>query len=166
MNLTNAKLLYTLNLLLKDLGELKYFLGLEVVRSSQAIVISQAKYVSDILKDVGMLHCKPTSFPLPQSLYLTSDCGDLFSDSDIYRILLGRLLYINLTRLGISYAIQHFSQFMSMSKKPHCEATLHVLGYLKGILTQGLYLPVTDAFHLTTYCDSNWTSCFYSRKSF
>lgn len=102
-----------------------------------------------------MIYYKPTSFPLPKGLHLTPDYRDLLSEPDVYRRLLGRLLYVNLTRSDINYAAQHISQFMSMPKKPHWEVALHVLRYLKGTLHQGLYFPVIDNLHLTTYHNLN-----------
>ncbi|XP_043810935.1 uncharacterized mitochondrial protein AtMg00810-like [Manihot esculenta] len=150
---------------IKDLGPMKYFLGLEVARSSHATIISQTKFICDVLKDVGMLQCKPASSPLPQGLHLTPDSGEPLSEPDMYRRLLGRLLYINLTRPDICYAVQHLSQFMNKPRKPHWEAALHVLRYLKGSLHQGLYFPVTDDLSLSAYCDSDWAACTYSCKS-
>ena len=60
--------------------------------------------------------------------------GEILDEPDMYRRLIGRLLYISLTRPDICYAVQHLSQFMSMSRKPHWEAAMHVLRYLKGTL--------------------------------
>ena len=150
---------------IKDLGPMKYFLGLEIARSSQATILSQTKYISDVLKDAGMFYCKPASCPLPQGLHLTPDSGEILDEPDMYRRLIGRLLYINLTRPDICYAVQHLSQFMSMSRKPHWEAALHVLRYLKGTLYQGLHYPVSNDLCLNAYCDSDWAACAYSRKS-
>ncbi|XP_021617918.1 uncharacterized mitochondrial protein AtMg00810-like [Manihot esculenta] len=150
---------------IKDLGPMKYFLGLEVARSSHATIISQTKFICDVLKDACMLQCKPASSPLPQGLHLTPDSGEPLSKPDMYRMLLGRLLYINLTRPDICYAVQHLSQFMNKPRKPHWEAALHVLRYLKGSLHQGLYFPMSDDLSLSAYCDSDWAACTYSGKS-
>ncbi|XP_021621510.1 uncharacterized mitochondrial protein AtMg00810-like [Manihot esculenta] len=150
---------------IKDLGFLKYFLGLEVARSSTATLLSQTKYISDILRDAGMHSCKPASFPLPEGLHLSLDIGDILPDPHLYRRLIGRLLYVNLTWPDLSYAVQHLSQFMHQPRKPHWEAAMHVLRYLKGTIHQGLCFPVTATMPLTAYCDSDWASCPFSRKS-
>ncbi|XP_021623921.1 uncharacterized mitochondrial protein AtMg00810-like [Manihot esculenta] len=150
---------------IKDLEPMKYFLGLEVARSTQTTILSQTKYISDVLKDAGMFYCKPASCPLPQGLHLSPYSGEILDEPDMYQRLLGRLLYINLTRPNICYAVQHLSQFMSMPRKPHWEAALHVLRYLKGTLYQGLHYPVSNDLCLNAYCDSDWAACTYSRKS-
>ncbi|XP_021624636.2 uncharacterized mitochondrial protein AtMg00810-like [Manihot esculenta] len=163
--ITKCKLALHSKFTVKDLGPMKYFLGLEIARSNQATFISQTKYISDVLKDAGMFNCKPASCPLPQGLHLSPDTREPFDTPDMYRRLLGRLLYINLTRPDICYAVQHLSQFMSMPRKPHWEAALHLLRYLKGSLQQGLYFPVSADMSLNAYCDSDWAACTHSRKS-
>lgn len=64
--------------IIMDIGPLKYFLSLKVVRSFKATIISETKFISDVLKDIGMMHCKPTLFLLPQWLHLTLNTGDPF----------------------------------------------------------------------------------------
>lgn len=149
----------------KDLGPLKYFLSLKVARSSKATIISQTKFISDVLKNAGVMHCKSTSFLFPQGLHLTPYSRGPTYEPEIYRRLLGRLLYVNLARPNISYTVQHLSQFMNVPRKPHWEAVLYVLRYLKGALHQGLYYSVADTFSLIAYCDSDWASCSYYKKS-
>lgn len=119
---------------IKVLGFLKYILGLEVARSSTATMLSQIKFISYILKDASTMGCKPTSFPLPKALYLSPESRDLLPEILAYRRLIGRLLYVNLTRPYIYYIVQHLIQFMNIPRKPYWEASLYVLKYLKGTL--------------------------------
>jgi len=117
---------------IKDLGLARYLLGIEISRTNFGTFLNQRKYILDILHDAGLTAAKPTKFPLPQSLKLSSITRPPLPDPTSYGRLIGRLLYLTLTRPDISYAIQHLYQFLQQSTKPHYQAALHVLRYLKG----------------------------------
>lgn len=112
---------------IKDLGFGRYFLGIEIAGSPHGTLLNQRKYIIDILPDVGLLGCKPAPSPLPTGLKLSIDSGDTLPNPEQYRRLIGRLLYLNLTRPDFSYAVQHLSQFLSAPKKPIMDAAVHVL---------------------------------------
>jgi len=95
---------------------MRYFLGIEVARSSAGTLLNQRKYLLDILKDVGLTACKPTTFPLPTHLKPSIDKGDPLPNPEIYRRLIGRLLYLNITWPDIAYSVQHLSQFFSQPR--------------------------------------------------
>ena len=101
---------------LKDLGDLKYFLGLEVAKSAKGIALCQRKYTLEVLNDVGMLGCKPAKTPKEQSLKLSQLEGEELKDPNTYRRLIGRLLYLTITRPDITFAIHKLSQYMSKPK--------------------------------------------------
>ena len=86
---------------IKDLGKLKYFLGIEVARSPVGIALSQWKYVLDILAECGLTGCKPVAFPMEQQHKLSLDLGDVCTDLGEYRRLIGRLLYLTITHPDI-----------------------------------------------------------------
>ena len=88
----NTKLFLSRQFKLKDLGQLKYFLGIEVARSWNGISLSQRKYALDILNDTGFLGAKPSRFPLDQNVSLTQSDGKLLEDESAYRRLVGRLI--------------------------------------------------------------------------
>ncbi|KAL5543804.1 hypothetical protein UlMin_007588 [Ulmus minor] len=94
---------------LKDLGDVKFFLGLEIAKSFAGICVSQRKYVLDLLSDFGYLGCKPATTPMEANLKLSADEGTTLSDASMYRRLLGKLLYLKLTRPDISYAVGRLS---------------------------------------------------------
>ncbi|CAL8161902.1 unnamed protein product [Prunus armeniaca] len=150
---------------IKDLGDLKYFLGIEVSRSKREIFISQQKYTLDILKDVGLLGACPYDFPMEQKLKLTPTDGDLLHDLAHYRRLVGQLIYLTVARSDIVYLVHILSQFMHRPRKPHLEAVLRVLRYLKGSPDQGLLFPSKNNLKLTAFCDSDWASCPTMRRS-
>jgi hypothetical protein len=148
----------------KYLGDLKYFLGIEVSRSKKGISISQRKYTMEILKDGGFLGAKPVSFPMEQNMKL-SDSGELLKDPSQYRRLVGRLIYLTITRPDITYSVHVLSRFMHAPRKPHMEAALRILRYLKNSPGQGLFFPSQNDLSLRAFSDSDWAGCPISRRS-
>ena len=94
---------------MKDLGLARYFLGIEIARSSTGNFLNQRKYILDILADAGLTAAKPAKFPMAKGLKLSAETGVLLEDPEFYRKIFGRLLYLTLTRPDISYVVQHLS---------------------------------------------------------
>ncbi|KAL0409333.1 UNVERIFIED_CONTAM: Retrovirus-related Pol polyprotein from transposon RE1 [Sesamum radiatum] len=107
-------------LTIKDLGLAKYFLGLELARSSHGLLVTQQKYITDILMDAHLLDAKAVTTPLPPGLHLTSDSGALLYDPRRYRRLVGHLLYLGFTRPDISFAAQQLKTIVSPIGKLLC----------------------------------------------
>lgn len=164
---------------IRDLGRLKYFLGIEFARSTKGIYLNQRKYALELIKDVGVSGSKPFDTPIEQHQKLTTIQLDslisqsnsilpddsLLSDREAYQRLVGRLVYLTITCPDICYVVQHLSQFMHSPKKSHMDAALRVVKYLKGSPGLGILLPSTGSMNVFAYCDSDWASCPMSRRS-
>ncbi|CAH9094281.1 unnamed protein product [Cuscuta europaea] len=150
---------------IKDLGSMKYFLGIEIARNPTGIFLGQRKYVMDILSETGLLGAKPVSFPMIQNHGLQLDDGPLCENPEQYRRLVGKLIYLTLTRPDISYSVHILSQFMQCPRIAHWEAVVRVLRYLKAHPGQGIFLRRDSDLSLTGFCDSDWASCPTTRRS-
>lgn len=150
---------------MKDLGDLHYFLGLEIHRSQSGFFVSQQKYTLDLLEEYNLLHTKPLSLPLDIHLKLTPEKGDLLSDSQIYQRLLGRLIYLTITRPDITFAVHLLAQYMQKPTTAHLQAARRLLRYLLKNPAQGILFTSNSAAQVTAYCDSDWASCATSRRS-
>jgi len=150
---------------MKDLGELRYFLGLEIVRTAQGLFVSQKKYITDLVREYNLAHSKPMKLPLHTQVKLTATSGTPLSQPEQYRRLIGKLLYLTLTRPDVSYAVQLLSQYLQSPTTAHMQAALHVVRYLKGSPGQGILMANTSAAQLTAFCDSDWASCPDTRRS-
>ncbi|GJY56807.1 retrovirus-related pol polyprotein from transposon TNT 1-94 [Tanacetum coccineum] len=112
---------------IKDLRLAKYFMGIEICRTQHGTYLNHRKYILDLLSDARLTGAKPATFPLPTQLKLSLDKGTPLSDESSYKILVGRLLYLTMTRPDISHVVQHLSQFVSASKDVHMQAATHLI---------------------------------------
>lgn len=112
-----------------------------------------------------MLNVKPLHLPMDTHLKLTPDKGDPLPDPTIYQRLLGKLIYLTITRHDISFTVQLLSQYMHQPTTVHFQAGKRLLRYLCGTLSQGIFLASKSGAQLTAYCDSDWASCPVTRRS-
>ncbi|RVW88304.1 Retrovirus-related Pol polyprotein from transposon RE1 [Vitis vinifera] len=122
----------------KDLGKLKYFLGIEIAQSSSGVVLSQRKYALDILEETGMLDCKPVDTPMDPNVKLVPGQGEPLGDPGRYRRLVGKLNYLTITRPDISFPVSVVSQFLQSPCDSHWDVVIRILRYIKSSPGQGV----------------------------
>ena len=147
---------------LKDLGILKYFLGLEVARNTKGISLCQRKYTIKVLSDAGFLASKPVYTPMKQFAKFSSSNS---SDLSMNRRLVGKFLYLTLIKPDIGYVVHKLNQYLSSPKLPRLQAAYKVLKYLKNNPRQGLFFFSQSTLHLKSYCDVDWVGCPKTRRS-
>ena len=149
----------------KDLGRLKYFLGIEVAQSRSGIVISQRKYALDILEETGMMGCRPIDTPMDPNVKLLPGQGEPLSNPERYRRLVGKLNYLTVTRPDISFPVSVVSQFMTSPCDSHWEAVVRILRYIKSAPGKGLLFEDQGHEHIIGYTDADWAGSPSDRRS-
>ena len=150
---------------MKDLGQLKYFLGIEVSRSKAGISLSQQKYVLDILTETGMLACKPVETPIEMNHKLGESVDQVPTDKGRYQRLVGKLIYLSHTRPDIAYAVSVVSQFMHAPSEEHMNAVYRILKYLKSAPGRGLLFSKNGVHEIEGYTNSDWARNQTNRRS-
>lgn len=150
---------------MKDLGNLKYFLGIEVLRFKVGIFINQRKYILDLLAETGMIDCKPVETPMVTNHGLQIIDGAEMADQDQYRRLVEKLIYLSHTRPDIAYAVSVVSRFMHRPQVQHMEAVMRLLRYLKGTCSRGILFGRNQHLDLVAYTDADWAGDRDDRKS-
>jgi hypothetical protein len=149
---------------LKDLGNLGFFLGIQVTRQSGSLHLCQAKYIRELLHRTRMLGAKPASSPCPASSKLSKYDGEPLPDFTEYRQVVGALLYCTLTRLEIAFSVNQLCQHMHSPTTTHWSTAKRVLKYLKNTIDHGLlYTP--GNLQLQAFSDSDWAGSPDDRRS-
>ncbi|KAJ9678037.1 hypothetical protein PVL29_022810 [Vitis rotundifolia] len=149
----------------KDLGELKYFLGIKVSRSKKGMFLSQRKYVLDLLEETSKIEAKPCTTSMVPNVQLMLDDGDPFYNPQRYQRVVGKLNYLTVTRPDIAYAVSVVSQFTLAPTVKHWAALEQILCYLKK--TPGLGILHSSQGHTRIECfsDADWAGSKFDRRS-
>ena len=141
---------------IKDMGPLKYFLGIKVAQSSSGIAISQRQYALDILTETGMLDCCPSDTPMDPNVKLLPSQGEPLEDPGRYRRLVDRLNYLTVTRPDITFAVSLLSQFPKAPTDSHWNAAMRILRYIKNAQGHGLLYEDKGNAKIVCYSNADW----------
>ena len=147
---------------LKDLGPLHYFLGLQIIKTSKGLFLSQSKYAQVLLLKANMHTSKPARTPCVAHARLVPTEGSLLSNPHEFRSLVGFLHYLTFTRPDLSFAVQQIYQFMSTLIDVHLIAAKRILRYVNGTLHYGIFLQ-PGLLSLFSFSDSDWAGDPYDR---
>lgn len=140
---------------LKEPNDLHYFLGVEATRTSSGLHLMQRKYIIDLLTKTKMLDVKPVTTPMAASPKLTLQSGNPITDPRDFRMIVGSLQYLSITRPDIAYSVNRLSQFMHCPTEDHLQAAKRVLRYLAGTLSHGILLRKNTPLSLHAYSDAD-----------
>jgi hypothetical protein len=140
----------------KHLGPLNFFLGIEVIPTADGVILSQQRYIKDILSRTKMIEAKLVSTPMTSSTNLSAYEGEPFSDHTLFCSTVGALQYLSITRPDIAFVVNKLSQFMHKPTQPHWQFVKRLLRYLKSTIQFGLHIYRFSCSTLQAYSDADW----------
>jgi hypothetical protein len=147
------------------MGELTFFLGLQVKQTKDGIFISQEKYVNDLLTKYNFHGTREMKTPMSAPVSLDSDIDGPSVDHTTYRGMIGSLMYATASRPDIMFATCLCARYQSNPKESHMLAVKRIYRYLKGSPRLGLWYPKDSGLELMGYSDSDHAGCKIDRKS-
>ncbi|GJW84518.1 retrovirus-related pol polyprotein from transposon TNT 1-94 [Tanacetum coccineum] len=146
------------------MGELKFFLGIQIHQSPRGTFINQAKYAQEILTKHGMTSCDSIGTPMATK-HLDADLSGTPVDQTKYHSMVGALMYLTTSRPDIVHATCYCARYQARPTEKHLTMVKRIFRYLKNIINMGLSYPKDTGFKLTTFLDSDHAGCLDSRKS-
>ncbi|GJW66223.1 putative RNA-directed DNA polymerase [Tanacetum coccineum] len=141
---------------LKDLAPLNYFLCIEIVPHVSGILLSQKKYILELLQSVGLSKCNLVSSPMVTSSSLSLDDSTAFSNPVKYRQVVGSLQYVTLSRPDTAFAVNKVCQYMHAPTENHWSAVKRILRYLHGMVEHGMLIRRSSGSTLQAFTDVLW----------
>nr|GEU91547.1 hypothetical protein [Tanacetum cinerariifolium] len=141
---------------LKDLGPLNYLLGIEIVSHVFGILLSQKKYILELLQSDGLSNYNPISFPMVTSSSLSLDDSTAFSNPVKYRQIVGSLQYVTLSRPDIAFVVNKVCQYMHAPTENHWSGVKRNLRYLHGTVKHGLLILRSSGSTIQAFTDVLW----------
>ncbi|XP_038880327.1 uncharacterized mitochondrial protein AtMg00810-like [Benincasa hispida] len=150
---------------LKDFGSINFFLGIQVSQTDSGLLLTQSKYIDDLLHKLKLTSLKSSPTPFIVEWCFSVTRGIPMSDMFIYRSTIGVLQYLTNTRSDIAYIVNHLSQFLQQPTDIHWQGVKRVLQYLSGTKDMGLLIQPSDDFAIITFSNIDWASDINDRKS-
>ncbi|GJX96078.1 retrovirus-related pol polyprotein from transposon TNT 1-94 [Tanacetum coccineum] len=146
------------------MGEMKFFLGLQIHQSPKGIFINQAKYALEILKKHNMDNCHSIGTPLATKPKLDIDLSGEPVDQSDYRSKIGSLVYLTYSRPDLVQAVCYCARYQARPTQKHLKEVKRIFKYLKGTINMGLWYPKDSGFELTAFLDADHARCIDTRK--
>ncbi|XP_048447292.1 uncharacterized mitochondrial protein AtMg00810-like [Pyrus x bretschneideri] len=147
------------------LGKMRYFLGIEVIQGFEGIFISQRKYAQEILERFNMDQCNSVLNPIVPGYKLTKDEGGIEVDGNVYKQMVGSLMYLTATRPDLMFVVSLISRYMERPTEVHMQTAKRVLRYVKGTTDLGIFYKKGGTEELIGYTDSDYAGDQVDRKS-
>nr|GEU34507.1 retrovirus-related Pol polyprotein from transposon TNT 1-94 [Tanacetum cinerariifolium] len=146
------------------MGQMSFFLGLQVSQSSEGFFINQSRFALEILKKFGMDSCDPVDTPMVDRLKLDEDPLGIPVDQTRFHSMVGSLMYPTASRPDLVFAVCMCDMYQASPTKKHLEALKQVFWYLRGTINWGLWYPKDTAMALTAYADADHAGCQDTRR--
>ncbi|GJT46626.1 retrovirus-related pol polyprotein from transposon TNT 1-94 [Tanacetum coccineum] len=150
--------------LMSMMGQMSFFLGLQVSQNPGGIFINQSKFALEILKKFGMDSCDPVDTPMVDRLKLDEDPLGIPVDQTRFRSMVGSLMYLTASRPDLVFVVCMCVRYQTSPTKKHLEALKRVFQYLRGTINWGLWYPKDTAMALTAYADADHAGCQDTRR--
>ncbi|XP_019173231.1 PREDICTED: uncharacterized protein LOC109168701 [Ipomoea nil] len=147
------------------IGELTYFLGLQVSQTKEGIFISQEKYAKNLLSKFGLESAKDARTPISTTTKLFKDEKGTSVDPTMYRSMIGSLLYLTASRPDIMVSVGMCARYQADPKESHLKAVKRIIKYVKGTINYGIWYSSDTNLNLAGYSDADWAGNADDRKS-
>ncbi|GKF11295.1 uncharacterized mitochondrial protein-like protein, partial [Tanacetum coccineum] len=147
------------------MGQISFFLGLQISQSPRGIFLNQSKYASEIIKKYGLLSSDSVDTPMVEKNKLDEDLQGTPVDTTLYRGMIGSLMYLTSSRPDLIYAVCLCARYKAKPTEKHLNAVKWIFRYLKGTINMGLWYSKDTGMSLTAYADADYAGCRDTRRS-